>query len=171
MGTHRSRFSVSAAPESLYEWSRAYFEGRGFSVEPGCEPPRVFFLRRGSALGRHRIEQCRTELMVTFQPEGSEVAVECRYDLKATDLLMGDHDFLEHEVEELRRSLLAKGATRKCPKCGSPLAPEFQVCPYCGEKPGSSAPVCPECGRTITPGFNFCPACGTALREKPISLK
>lgn len=171
MGTHRSRFSVSAAPESLYEWTRAYFEGRGFALEAGSEPPRILYLRRGSTLGRHRIEQSRTALQVTFQPEGSEVAVECHYDMKATDLLMGDHDFLENEVDGLRRTLLARGATRKCPKCGNPLAPEFQVCPYCGERPGAPALVCPGCGRTATPEFNFCPACGTALREKPISLR
>ncbi|MEM3086088.1 MAG: zinc ribbon domain-containing protein [Halobacteria archaeon] len=171
MGTHRSRFSVSAAPESLYEWARAYFEGRGFSMGSGSEPPRILYMRRGNAIGRHRIEQCRTELQVTLEPEGTEVGVDCRYDLKATDLLMGDHDYLENEVEGLRRSLLARGATRKCAKCGNPLAPEFQVCPYCGEKSAAGPPSCPGCGKSAAPEFNFCPACGTALREKPISLR
>lgn len=171
MGTHRSRFSVSAAPESLYEWTRAYFEGRGFAPGSGSESPRILFMRRGNTIGRHRIEQSRTELQVTFEPDGPGVGVDCRYDLKATDLLMGDHDFFEMEVEGLRRSLLARGATRKCSKCGSPLAPEFQVCPYCGEKPAAPNPRCPGCGRTAVPEFNFCPACGTALREKMIPLK
>lgn len=171
MSTHRGRFFVSGPLEQLYDWTRSYYEGRGFSPDTGSERPRLLFMRRGTALGRHRIQDCRTELRVTFQSEGPDASVECRYDIRSTDLLMSDREFLEKEIEGLRRALLAQGGARRCAKCGNPLASEFRVCPYCGEAVAREPPRCPKCARLVEPEFQFCPGCGTALRESVISLR
>lgn len=60
----------------------------------------------------------------------------------------------------LRKPLLVSGFT-SCPKCSTPIGPDFRFCPKCGY---AIAPACAQCGRPIKNDYVCCPYCG-----KPVS--
>ncbi|MBI4361582.1 MAG: zinc ribbon domain-containing protein [Euryarchaeota archaeon] len=171
MGTHRAGFTVVGDPEGVYEATEQYFHRQGFLPEPGCEKPRYLYLKRGTALGRHHVRECKTTLFASLTAEEHEVHVECRYEIRGTDLLLSDRDYLQREVDNLRKrlhELHLQGKHSACPQCLKPVNPEFTVCPYCGANLHSQ--TCPKCSKPIQPDFAVCPYCGTNLREKTISL-
>ena len=45
----------------------------------------------------------------------------------------------------------------KCPHCGAPIHPDFEICPVCG---GKLADYCTFCGAPMTPNDVDCPECG-----------
>ncbi|MCD6290298.1 MAG: zinc ribbon domain-containing protein [Anaerolineae bacterium] len=51
-----------------------------------------------------------------------------------------------------------------CPNCQRPIQPDWQVCPYCGERLKSP---CPHCGKLLALDWAFCPYCGHELFPQP----
>ena len=50
-----------------------------------------------------------------------------------------------------------------CPRCGTPVAPEFVVCPQCGTL---LRPACPSCRTPVEPDWKVCPKCAAPLPEE-----
>lgn len=50
-----------------------------------------------------------------------------------------------------------------CPRCKSPVASDYALCPYCGMALKGS---CPSCMAPVDNGWKLCPKCGAALPEQ-----
>lgn len=54
-------------------------------------------------------------------------------------------------------------ADLSCPKCGTPVAGEYVVCPQCGTL---LRPACPSCRTPVEPDWKVCPKCAAPLPEE-----
>ena len=52
--------------------------------------------------------------------------------------------------------------SQACPNCGSPVQPDFILCPNCGTSLKRS---CPSCHKAVNVDWIACPYCGAALGE------
>lgn len=51
-----------------------------------------------------------------------------------------------------------------CTVCGTPVQPDYQVCPNCFKE---LKKVCPSCNRLLDPEWRICPYCAARVLEKP----
>ncbi len=51
-----------------------------------------------------------------------------------------------------------------CTVCGTPIQPDYQVCPNCFKE---LKKVCPSCNRLLDPEWRICPYCAARVLEKP----
>lgn len=53
-----------------------------------------------------------------------------------------------------------------CGRCGEQVAPQFNLCPFCGSKLTKSVKLmCPVCGMKNPAEYTFCLYCGARLSE------
>lgn len=74
------------------------------------------------------------------------------------------------QLNNLAGSVLAAGASAKCPKCGAAVMEGDAFCQNCGEKleqvpnPIAAGKKCPSCGAACSDDAVFCMSCGTKLK-------
>ncbi len=68
--------------------------------------------------------------------------------------------FIPNAIGFILYFVLRQPIARPCPKCATPVRPDFVFCPSCGE---SLAPTCPACRRTVETGWAACAFCGGKL--------
>jgi len=56
-----------------------------------------------------------------------------------------------------------RDASVPCPTCGAAIAPSTRRCARCGEPVATKATPCPRCRAEIPPGADNCPVCGFVL--------
>ncbi len=68
--------------------------------------------------------------------------------------------FIPNAIGFIIYFLLRKPIVRPCPKCRTPLRPEFVFCPACGLE---IAAKCAACNRAVESGWVSCAYCGAKL--------
>ncbi len=68
--------------------------------------------------------------------------------------------FIPNAIGFIIYFLLRKPIARPCPKCRTPLRPEFVFCPACGLE---IAAKCAACNRAVESGWVSCAYCGAKL--------
>lgn len=68
--------------------------------------------------------------------------------------------FIPNAIGFIIYFLLRKPIARPCPKCKTPLQPEFLFCPACGQE---LAAKCPGCNHAVESGWLACAFCGAKL--------
>jgi len=51
-----------------------------------------------------------------------------------------------------------------CGVCGTPVQPDYQVCPSCYKE---LKKVCPSCGKLLDPEWHICPYCASRITDRP----
>ncbi len=84
-----------------------------------------------------------------------------------------------------------EGGTRRCPKCGYPVAANSVVCPGCGAQLDNAVPAaqtkkssvneeeeefdvkttCDECGKEVSANLSTCPYCNAPIRQKTVFVR
>jgi len=68
--------------------------------------------------------------------------------------------FIPNAIGFILYFVLRQPIARPCPKCATPVRPDFVFCPACGQ---TLAPACPGCHRGVEPGWTACAFCGAKL--------
>jgi RNA polymerase subunit RPABC4/transcription elongation factor Spt4 len=63
--------------------------------------------------------------------------------------------------------VLRQPLRRTCPQCGTAVAGDFNFCPRCSYKLGTS---CPQCQRLVASEDIYCPYCGTSLPRQASTI-
>jgi apolipoprotein N-acyltransferase len=68
--------------------------------------------------------------------------------------------FIPNAIGFIIYFVLRQPIARPCPKCRTPVRPEFVFCPACGQE---LAAKCPGCKRAVEAGWAACAFCGARL--------